>query len=158
MIILVFKTIALYKHYNNIKNMIIYYIYISLLSYNNESYFMHYTDTSGAQAVLEAHGGVLSKLTTFRNKQELSSYTYLRSTTGLNLDFEENKANLTPYNAANKKAVKKGDAPRRGKHEEFASYSNLCGLLAVNAVGMEKLPEFYTAIQVAKTIAEPAYD
>jgi len=115
-------------------------------------------DTSGAQAVLEANGGVLSKLTTFVNAKELSSYTYLKSADGLNLDFETDAASLTPYNSADKKAVKKGDAPRKGLHAEFAPYSNLCGLLAVNAGGLDRLDVFYDAIQVAKSVSEPAYD
>jgi hypothetical protein len=108
--------------------------------------------------VLEANGGVLSKLTTVTASQQLSSYTYLRSADGRNLDFEPEVASLTPYNAADKQLVKKGEAPRKGKHEEFAPYSNLCGLLAVSAVGMPRLSEFHDAIQVAKGISEPAYD
>ena len=119
---------------------------------------MLHTDTSGAQAVLEANGGVLSKLTTFVNAKELSSYTYLKSADGLNLDFETDAASLTPYNSADKKLVKKGDAPRKGLHAEFAPYSNLCGLLAVNAGGLDRLNVFYDAIQVAKSVSEPAYD
>lgn len=119
---------------------------------------MTISDTAGAQAVLEAHGGVLSKLTTFTDRHELASYTYLKSADGLNLDFEPEVASLTPYNAADKKLVKKGDAPRKGQHTEFAPYSNLCGLLAVSAVGVPKLREFYDAIQIAKSLSEPAYD
>ena len=115
-------------------------------------------DTSGAQAVLEANGGTLSKLTTFVSAQQLSSYTYLKSADGLNLDFEADTASLTPYNSADKKLVKKGNAPRKGLHAEFAPYSNLCGLLAVNQGGLANLNTFYDAIQVAKSISEPAYD
>jgi hypothetical protein len=107
---------------------------------------------------LEANGGVLNKLTAFTDRKELLSYTYLKTPDGRNLDFEEGKASLTPYNAANKKLVKKGDAPRKGLHEEFAPYSNLCGLLAVSATGMPRLDEIHSAIKVAESISEPAYD
>ena len=108
--------------------------------------------------MLEANGGVLSKLTTFTASKQLSSYTYLKSADGLNLDFETDAASLTPYNAADKKLVKKGDAPRKGLHAEFAPYSNICGLLAVSATGLPRLDEMHAAIQAAKGVSEPAYD
>ena len=108
--------------------------------------------------MLEAHGGVLSKLTTFATTKALSSYTYLHAPDGLNLDFEEGAASLTPYNAADKKLVKKGEASRKGKHAEFAPYSNLCGLMALSAVGLERLDAFHDAIQIAQGISAPAYD
>lgn len=108
--------------------------------------------------MLEAHGGVLSKLTTFAASKTLSSYTYLHSPSGLNLDFEEGAASLTPYNAADKKLVKKGEAPRKGAHAEFAPYSNLCGLMALSATGLAKLDAFHEAIQIAQGVSAPAYD
>ena len=69
-------------------------------------------DTSGAQAVIEAYGGTLSKLSTFiaatadgtpvaTCATAFSSYTYLKSPT--NLDFESGSAALTPFNATDKK-------------------------------------------------------
>lgn len=101
---------------------------------------------------------MLSKLTTFAASKTLSTYTYLKSPTGLNLDFEPETANLTPYNAADKKLVKKGEAPRKGAHAEFAPYSNLCGLLALSSTGVQKLDAFHDAIQIAQGISAPAYD
>lgn len=99
----------------------------------------------------------MTKLTRFlNNNKALESYTYLKTET--NLDFEENTAYLTPYNAANKHAVKKGDAPRLGLREEFAPYSNICGLLAVNAAGLPLLDEFYNVMQTCKETNAPSYD
>lgn len=57
--------------------------------------------------MIEAYGGTLSKLTSFVSKKTLESYTYLKSTE--NLDFEPGVASLTPYNAADKSTVKKGE-------------------------------------------------
>jgi 3'-phosphoadenosine 5'-phosphosulfate (PAPS) 3'-phosphatase len=113
-------------------------------------------DTSGAQAVLEANGGILNKLTRFVDSNELQSYTYLKA--ALNLDFEPGMATLTPYNSADKGAVKKGDAPRKGSVEEFAAYSNLCGLLALSSAGLPMLSDIQTAVQSAKVNTPPAYD
>lgn len=113
-------------------------------------------DTSGAEAVIEAAGGKMAKLTSFLTDRSLSSYTYLKADT--NLDFEES-ANLTPYNAADKSLVKKGDAPRPGKLEEFKAYSNLCGLVAVNAVGATKFDFLYEGMEKTKASGfEPSYD
>lgn len=114
-------------------------------------------DTSGAQAVIEAKGGILTKLSPFVRDRSLESYTYLQAE--LNTDFEEGLSNLTPYNANDKNAVKKGDAPRTGAREEFKSYSNICGLLAVNAQGSDSLGSIYEGIH--STINDgykPSYD
>ncbi|KAJ1434702.1 hypothetical protein B484DRAFT_446443 [Ochromonadaceae sp. CCMP2298] len=113
-------------------------------------------DTSGAQAVIEANGGMLNKLTRFVDSNELQSYTYLKA--AQNLDFEPDSAFLTPYNSADKGAVKKGDTPRKGTVEEFAAYSNLCGLLALSSAGLPMLNDIQAAVQSAKVNTPPAYD
>ena len=53
-------------------------------------------DTCGAQACIEAYGGVMAKLSTFASSPELKSYTYLKGET--NLDFVAGESNMTPYN------------------------------------------------------------
>jgi 3'-phosphoadenosine 5'-phosphosulfate (PAPS) 3'-phosphatase len=113
-------------------------------------------DTSAAQAVIEAHGGILSKLTKFIANKSIESYTYLASED--NLDFEENTSYLTAYNVKDKKLVKKGDAPRIGTLSEFKAYSNICGLLALNRDGLTSLDHIYEAIQKVKATTEPSYD
>jgi hypothetical protein len=116
-----------------------------------------WVDTCGAQAVIEAHGGVLTKLTPFVQGSKLwKHYTYLQSAN--NLDFEENTSNLTPYNAKDKKSIKKGDAPRLGKLEEFQPYSNIVGLLALSASGLPEVDRIFDAIQEVKTTHPPSYD
>ena len=62
-------------------------------------------DTSGAQAVVEAYGGIMAKLPPFLSDKTLESYTHLKSDT--NLDFEPGVVQLTLSNAVNKKDVKK---------------------------------------------------
>lgn len=106
--------------------------------------------------MIEANGGVLSKLTTFSNSKQLSSYTYLKS--AANLDFEPNTSNLTPYNARDKKSIKKDSPARHGNLEEFQPYSNICGLLALSAEGLPNIEKIYSCIQEAKEIAPPSYD
>lgn len=114
-------------------------------------------DTCAAQAVIEAHGGVLGKLTSFVNgDRSWKHYTYLKSAT--NLDFEENASNLTPFNSKDKKAIKKGDPPRIGKLEEFQAYSNICGLIALSREGLASSEQIFNAIQEVKQTHPPSYD
>jgi 3'(2'), 5'-bisphosphate nucleotidase len=114
-------------------------------------------DTSGAQAVIEAKGGLLMKLSPFVSTKSLESYTYLQA--DLNTDFEEGLAYLTPYNANDKDAVKKGDAPRAGARGEFKAYSNICGLLALNAQGKDSLGSIFDGMHSTIDAGfKPSYD
>ena len=115
-------------------------------------------DTSGAQAVIEAHGGILSKLTSFIGLKELQSYTYLKSS--VNLDFEPGVAFLTSYNAAEKNTVKKGESFYAMEVESVQPYSNLCGLLAVGSSTISQLDIIYDAMKIVSndSNAQPAYD
>jgi len=114
-------------------------------------------DTCGAQAVIEAYGGTLSKLSPFVGSKALTSYTYLKSP--VNLDFEPELATLTPFNVAVKGSVKKGSAPvRPADPTTFAAYSNLCGLFALDSACLSMVDFVFDGIQRAKAIAEPAYD
>jgi 3'(2'), 5'-bisphosphate nucleotidase len=113
-------------------------------------------DTCGAQAVIEAHGGLLSKLTSFVDRQELQSYTYLKS--AINLDFEPGAANLTPYNAADRAAVKKGVTVAATEVSSVLPYSNLCGLLALDQAAVSSLDSFHAAMKKVKEVAPPSYD
>jgi 3'-phosphoadenosine 5'-phosphosulfate (PAPS) 3'-phosphatase len=114
-------------------------------------------DTCGAQAVIEAYGGTLSKLSPFIENKTLASYKYLKSP--INLDFEPGLASLTPYNVAVKGSIKKGDAPKRATEaESVAPYSNLCGLFALDATCLSMIDFLFDGIQRAKAVSEPAYD
>ena len=116
-------------------------------------------DTCAAQAVLEAHGGTLSKLTTFQATGEQSSYNYRRAEH--NLDWDSNgplyEPWLTPQNAADgvtgvgeRKAVELGDVK---------PYSNLCGLLALSARDSqpERLAMYHTAVVYAASSSPAQY-
>jgi 3'-phosphoadenosine 5'-phosphosulfate (PAPS) 3'-phosphatase len=119
-------------------------------------------DTCAAQAVIEAHGGTLSKLTSFIDQQTLASYSYLKATT--NLDFEPGVANQTPYNSNLSKeraaAIKRGEKfPITAEDlPTTKAYSNLCGLFALDRSNLCKLEEFSAAIARAKAASEPSYD
>lgn len=115
-------------------------------------------DTSGAQAVLEANGGALAQLAPFAaGETDLKSYKYLKS--NVNLDFLPATSCLTPYNAKDKASIKKGDPPRQGALEEFQPYSNLLGLLAMSAEGLQpRLAELQQAVLEVAVKAPPAYD
>jgi hypothetical protein len=91
-----------------------------------------------------------------RGDRVWKSYTYLKSE--VNLDFEENTSNLTPYNSRDKKAIKKGDPPRLGTLEEFQPYSNICGLIALSATGLPNADFIFEAIQEVKEQEPPSYD
>jgi len=114
-------------------------------------------DTCGAEAVIEAYGGTLSKLNTFVADKSLSSYTYLKSP--YNLDFEPGLSNLTPYNAADKNSVKKGEETRASTVESVKAYSNLCGLIALDGNCVKNdLDKIHTTILKVKETSAPSYD
>ena len=109
-------------------------------------------DTCAAQAVLEAQGGVLAKLSPFVENMKLESYTYRKSTT--NLDFVPGQANLTPYNSPLGKNAK-GPADDISK---VKPYSNLCGLIAIDKAGLSEVKKYHDAIQRARKESDLAYD
>lgn len=113
-------------------------------------------DTAAAQAVIEAYGGILVKLSPFISEKKLESYTYLKSSK--NLDFVPGEAALTPYNAADKSAVKKGETVLATSVDSVKAYSNLCGLLALDKAGLDRLEDIHAAIQRAKSSSAPTYD
>lgn len=69
---------------------------------------------------------MLVKLTSFIDRRAFDSYAYV---SGRDVNADPNpEAKLTAYNAKDKAAGKKGGAANA---EDFALYSNLCGLLAL---------------------------
>jgi hypothetical protein len=76
----------------------------------------------------------------------------------VNLDFVPNKAALTLYNAADKSTVKKGETVLGSSATQFKAYSNLCGLLAVNAGCVGNMDSLFDALKRAEAVKEPAYD
>jgi len=113
-------------------------------------------DTCGAQAVLEAKGGICSKLSTFLyHQQMLSEYTYLRTSSTNNLDFVPNLSLLTPFNAHQKPENKDTLAT---SVEQVKPYSNLCGLLALNRKDICNLENLFAAMTRAASRFAPAFD
>jgi 3'(2'), 5'-bisphosphate nucleotidase len=120
-------------------------------------------DTAGAQACIEANGGILCKLSSFVAADSvgaIQSYTYLMSER--NLDFESGVASITPYNAVDKALAPKKGAPAvlATNIADMKAYSNLNGLLAIgaslnNAADLAKISE---ACQRAKAINPPSFD
>ncbi len=95
-------------------------------------------DTCGAEAVLEAFGGKLMKLTTYlpetmhgEERQQSNfkgeSYTYLASPT--NLDFIPSVATITKYNCSPSTKDAQGNQKALDVND-VKPYSNLCGLVA----------------------------
>ena len=113
-------------------------------------------DTSGAQAVLEANGGVLCKLTSYIERKELESYAYLKSET--NLDFESGVASLTPFNCAEKGSVKKDESRMATDVKSVQAYSNLCGLFAVDSAVMPQLDSIHGAMNRIRLQTPPSYN
>jgi hypothetical protein len=75
-----------------------------------------------------------------------------------NLDFVAGEASLTPYNCRDKASVKKGETRRADDIEVVAPYSNLAGLLTLDAGALSQLDAIHTATLKAKATAPPAYD
>ena len=115
-------------------------------------------DTCWAQAVIEAYGGILMKLSPFIKSKGLESYTYKKSS--LNLDFEAGCANLTAYNVNDKSIVKKGEVQPATDINQMKPYSNLCGLLALdkNSSTPESIETVYSAIMKAQATNAASYD
>ena len=115
-------------------------------------------DTAGAQAVIEAYGGALSKLTSFERDRSLQSYTYLQSET--NLDFEPGVASLTKFNCNDvaRSRLSDGKPILATSVDTVKSYANLCGLLALDKSCLGQQQAIYEAIQRARTAAPPSYD
>ena len=115
-------------------------------------------DTCAAQAVLEAHGGCMAKLSAFVAPEgKLATYRYVASET--NADFEPGLAFLTPYNAAAPVApAPDGQKPRATAAAQLKPYANTCGLLALPPSEMSALPEYRKAIEAAAAKHPPAYD
>lgn len=113
-------------------------------------------DTCGAQAVLEANGGTLSKLTSFISSGRLLSYTYLNSPHNVNLDFSPNEALLTPYNSH---VFDKSNPRKACSVEEVNAYSNLCGLIALDGPTLSSSKEvILRALQKTALALPPLYD
>ena len=116
-------------------------------------------DTCAAQAVLEAHGGCLAKLSTFAAAEStLGTYRYLPSDT--NVDFEPGLASLSAYNTKQPpEAPAGGGAPQRATAaEQLKPYANTCGLFALAPSEMSSLAEYRRAIAAAAAKHPPAYD
>eukprot|EP00965_Chrysotila_dentata_P209458 6185307-Pleurochrysis_carterae.AAC.2 len=124
------------------------------------------------QAVLEAHGGVLSKLSTFQSlsasefrlrqppsqAQQLQSYRYISSST--NSDFEPNLTQLTKYNAANGAAPNArsgGSVQLAASADQLLPYANACGILALPQSEVTALKRYAEAIKAAADKHKPIY-
>lgn len=119
-------------------------------------------DTCAAEAVVEAFGGRILKLTSIRDKgannfgEMNGRYTYLRTET--NLDFIPGSARLTKYNRVGSQAIQ-SDQMADDVHQ-VKPYSNLCGLVAFgnewnNVEGMKLISD---AVQRAGEKNAPSYD
>jgi len=120
-------------------------------------------DTCAADAILAAHNGILSKLTSFLKDGSLESYEYKK--TIVNLDFEPNSVNLTKYNCTQSFEPKS----KATSADQLKPYSNVCGLLALprDALlfdvplaneGNESFGRWLPALRKAASINAPSYD
>jgi hypothetical protein len=107
-------------------------------------------DTCASEAVLRAGGGKFWKLTDFMKspRSDEKGYTYLKAI--LNTNYESN-ASRTKGNSLNINE----EIDRPPQLEDFKSYSNLCGHLAL-APG-EDPDEYWGASQRAQERAPPQY-
>eukprot|EP01036_Dinobryon_divergens_P009351 gene9351-12507_t len=113
-------------------------------------------DTCAAQAILEAHGGTLSKLSRLIDHGELSSYVYSPSAT--NLDFEPGVPLLTRYNAVDPAVIKSDELSHASSATSVKPYANLCGLFALDRVSMARKEDFIAAVRRTHAIFPASYD
>lgn len=113
-------------------------------------------DTCAAEAVVDAYGGLLRKLSTVGTTPGTDSwgrYCYLQ--TAQNLDFVPGLASLTPYNTADKSFLAGGLA-RAMDVTAVKPYANLCGLVALsNAAQLEAVND---AVRRVSESQPPSYD
>jgi 3'-phosphoadenosine 5'-phosphosulfate (PAPS) 3'-phosphatase len=112
-------------------------------------------DTSGPQAVLEAYGGVMSKLPKFIADRSLTSYTYLK--TKQNLDFEPDTVTLTLSNAKDKKVARLVRDVLASEVDLVKEYACLCGLLALDKENAGLLGKFHDAMVKVIASHPPTY-
>jgi 3'-phosphoadenosine 5'-phosphosulfate (PAPS) 3'-phosphatase len=114
-------------------------------------------DTSGPQAVLEAHGGVMAKLPEFLDNKEMVSYTHLK--TNLNLDFCKRSVGLTLSNARDKSMFIPGLESIVTDVHLVKDYSCVQGLIALAPTKMEAfyLNAIHSAMNNIKKDTPPMY-
>jgi len=105
-------------------------------------------DTSAPQAVLEAYGGVMSKLPAFLKDQTLESYTHLKTTK--NLDFSPNQVHLTLSNAKVKTTWTKGVDVLVNDVSTIKEYSCVQGLIALDVECVGDLPKIHEKMMKVK--------
>ena len=122
-------------------------------------------DTCAAQAVIEAHGGMLTRLDAVvdspRDDTLLPTYTYLKGS--LNSIFVPGLSHLTPYNAQPGvlSAEEQGSGAARrmaAAAEEVKPYANVCGLFALAPGTDGDAKAMRTAVKRAAAIQAPAFD
>jgi hypothetical protein len=114
-------------------------------------------DTSGPQAVLDAHGGVMAKLPEFLDDKSMVSYTHLK--TKLNLDFCKKSVGLTLSNAKNKSMFHPGLESIVTDVHLVKEYSCLQGLIALAPTKMEDfyVNAIHSAMNNIKKESPPTY-
>ena len=114
-------------------------------------------DTCAAQAVLEAHGGTLSKLSAFQRNRSLRSYHYIGKSIQ-NADFEPGVARYTRFNLAKDWEGRGVVGTLAQEPDSVKPYANLCGLLALRHVNSEQLNRVADAVDVVAASSPPVYD
>ncbi|CAK9062071.1 Putative inositol monophosphatase 3 (IMP 3) (IMPase 3) (Inositol-1(or 4)-monophosphatase 3) (Myo-inositol monophosphatase A3), partial [Durusdinium trenchii] len=99
-------------------------------------------DTCAAQAVIEAKGGVLAKLSRFVEDGSFESYRYERSAANLDVDAAW-PPRLTAYNSIN---------------GSLKPYANVCGLLALPSDDPAVVAKFKKLVDAARKTSAPAFD
>lgn len=112
-------------------------------------------DCSGPQAVIEAYGGIMSKLPKFLKSKELESYTFTKSK--INMDFESEQTLFTLSNAKDKRVARMVRDVLVTEVELVKEYACLQGLLALDKENAGKLDEFYEAMTKVAATTPPVY-
>lgn len=116
-------------------------------------------DTCAPQAVIEARGGLLVKLSSLMASKKLESYTYEKTTENLDVNTDY-PVQLGKYNRR-AAATSKNDSflDESQQVTDLRPYANVCGFLALDAASAapERLDAITSMVQSAAVESEPTF-
>ena len=113
-------------------------------------------DTCAAEAVIDAHGGLLCKLPAIVSASEAEQYAY--RVTEENLDFVSGLSNLTPHNCRSGVQLEKDQKVSAVDVSLLKPYSNLMGLFALANAEPDSREPFAAAVRAAAEVVAPSYN
>ncbi|GBG34751.1 Inositol monophosphatase 3 [Hondaea fermentalgiana] len=112
-------------------------------------------DTCAPQAVIEARGGLLVKLSCLLRAGSLESYTYEKTSTNLDLNADF-PVELGKYNLRKDADAKGSCADPQAQAAAVNAYSNICGFLALDAKTATDSTQLQSVVDLVRAAAAKA--